>query len=129
MTEAVKIYELLKYDIEELIEPYVINELRRTTIEVKGEALPVYQWFQRNDITNESFRKVLKNMVMNKVNKLFTLLFPDSLAPPSKNKADGILLLLNPTRKDEKERVMLLNLRSQRNRVYSSLIDNVYIKV
>ena len=57
MTEAVNIYNLLKYDIEELIEPYVINELRDATVEVKGETLPVYQWFQRNDITNASFRK------------------------------------------------------------------------
>ena len=116
MTEAEKIYNLLKYDIEEFIEPYVINELRRTSVEVKGETLPVYQWFQRNDITNESFRKVLKNMVMNKCKKLFTSLFPDSFAPPLKNKTDEMLMMNKPTKKAnkaEKERVKLLELREQ----------------
>ena len=128
MTEAVNIYNLLKYDIEELIEPYVINELRDATVEVKGETLPVYQWFQRNDITNESFRKVLKNMVMNKCKKLFTSLFPDPLAP-LKNKTDETLMMYKPTKKAEKERVKLLELREQRDRNYGSLMDNVYIKV
>ena len=129
MTEAVKIYNLLKYDIEELIEPYVINELMDATVEVKGETLPVYQWFQRNDITNVSFRKVLKNMVMNKCKKLFTSLFPDSFAPPLKNKTDETLMMYKPTKKAEKERVKLLELREQRDRNYGSLMDNVYIKV
>ena len=129
MTEAEKIYNLLKYDIEELIEPYVINELRDATVEVKGETLPVYQWFQRNDITNASFRKVLKNMVMNKCKKLFTSLFPDSFAPPLKNKTDETLMMYKPTKKAEKERVKLLELREQRDRNYGSLMDNVYIKV
>ena len=119
MTEAVNIYNLLKYDIEELIEPYVINELRDATVEgslssgpstLKGETLPVYQWFQRNDITNVSFRKVLKNMVMNKCKKLFTSLFPDSFAPPLKNKTDETLMMNKPTKKAEKERVKLLEL-------------------
>ena len=111
MTEAENIYNLLKYDIEELMEPYVINELRDATIEVKGETLPVYQWFQRNDITNESFRKVLKNMVMNKCKKLFTSLFPDSFAPPLKNKTDETLMMNKPTKKAKKaayERYKLL---------------------
>ena len=129
MTEAENIYNLLKYDIEELIEPYVINELRDATVEVKGETLPVYQWFQRNDITNESFRKVLKNMVMNKCKKLFTTLFPDPLAPPLKNKTDETLMMYKPTKKAEKERVKLLELREERDRNYGSLMDNVYIKV
>ena len=132
MTEAVKIYELLKYDIEELIEPYVINELRRTTKEVKGESLPVYQWFQRNDISNPSFRKDLKNMIRNKCKKLFTVLFPDSFAPPLKNKTDERLMMVLPNKyakKAEKERVKLLELREQRDRYYGALMDNVYIKV
>ena len=130
MTEAEKIYNLLKYNIEELIEPYVINELRRTSVE--GETLPVYQWFQRNDITNESFRKVLKNMVMNKCKKLFTVLFPDSFAPPLKNKTDEMLMLFKPNKhakKPDYERYKLLELREQRDRNYGSLMDNVYIKV
>ena len=55
MTKAVNIYNLLKYDIEELIEPYVINELRDATVEFKGEKLPVYQLVVKCRIWSSSF--------------------------------------------------------------------------